>query len=109
MQGWQLTFHTTEDRRHGREPLHQWLVKLARELGIRGVTTRVGAAGIGRDGRLRSANFFELAAQPVEVMMVLDQAQCDALYARLAGEPLSLFYVRVPVEYGHLGAGTPED
>jgi len=103
MQGFQLTFFTEEGRRHANKPVHAWLLELARSLGITGITTRVGAQGIGRDGRLHSAHFIELADQPVEVTMALSPAQCTALFHRLEAEQANLFYVKTPVEFGVVG------
>lgn len=104
MQGFQLTFFTELGRRHADRPLHLWLMDLARTLGITGVTTRVDAQGMGRDGRLHSAHFIELADQPIEVTMALSPAQCTALFERLEAEQANLFYVKTPVEFGVVGA-----
>lgn len=103
MQGFQLTFFTEEGRRHAHQPVHLWLMDLARALGITGITTRVDALGRGRDGRLHAAHFIELADQPVEVTMALSPAQCAALFERLEAEQANLFYVKTPVEFGVVG------
>lgn len=39
MQGYQLTFFTQQDRRHGWKPLAEWLVVTARDMGINGVSS----------------------------------------------------------------------
>lgn len=103
MQGYQVTFFTEEGRRHGREPMHEWLVAQARALGIGGVTVNAGMQGVGRDGRLHSAHFVELADRPLAVTMALDAAQCEALFAALAQAQADVFYVRVPAEFGVVG------
>jgi PII-like signaling protein len=107
MQGFQVTFFTEEGRHHGHKAVDAWLMELARSLGITGVTTLVGAQGIGRDGRLHSAHFIELADRPVEVTMALSPAQCTALFDRLEAEQANLFYVRTPVEFGVVGKTGP--
>ena len=100
MQGFQLTFFTQQDRRHGSTPLGEWLVELAREIGAKGATLTVGAEGFGRDRKLRSAHFFELADQPVEVTMALSADEVQRLFARLRDERVSVFYVKTPIEFG---------
>lgn len=104
MQGFQVTFFTEQGRRHGHQQVHHWLMDLMKSLGITGVTTTVGAQGIGRDGRLHSAHFIELADQPVEVTMALSPDQCETLFARLDEEKANIFYVKTPVEFGVIGA-----
>lgn len=104
MQGFQVTFFTVEGRRHGHQPTGHWLVEAAKSLGIRGVTMTVGIEGIGRNGRLHSARFFELADQPVEVTMTVDEAQCERLFALLERQQADVSYVKMPVEFGVVGA-----
>ena len=107
MNGYQVTFFTVEGRRHGREPIGHWLMETARSIGIKGATLTVGVEGIGRHGRLHSAHFFELADQPIEVTMVVDEAQCAQLFATLERERANVFYVKTAVEYGVVGAALP--
>lgn len=107
MKGYQVTFITPQGRRHGRQTVHDWLLGVCREVGVQGVTTVVGAEGIGRNGRLHAAHFFELADQPVEVVVALTPEQCDALFRRLEAEQANLFYVRTEVEFGVVGAPPP--
>jgi hypothetical protein len=47
---------------------------------------------------LHSARFFELADQPVEVVMAVTEAECDAILERLR-----IFYSRTPIEFGTIG------
>lgn len=103
MQGFQVTFFTEEDRRHGRQQVQVWLMEVARSLGITGITTTVGVQGIGRDGKLHSAHFIELSDQPVEVTMAVNANQCAALFGRLEAEHANVFYVKTPVEFGVVG------
>ena len=77
MQGFQVTFFTEEGRHHGHKQVQVWLMEVARSLGVSGITTTVGAQGIGRHGKLHSAHFIELADQPVEVTMALSAAHCS--------------------------------
>jgi PII-like signaling protein len=103
MKGYQVTFCTAEGRRHGHQPMAHWLMDTIRSLGITGATLTAGIEGVGRDGRLHSAHFFELADQPVEVMVAVTQAQCDQLFATLEREGADVFYVKTPVEFGVVG------
>jgi PII-like signaling protein len=103
MQGCQITFFTQQGRRHGHQPIADWLLGLARECGLQGATVVAGAKGIGHDGQLHSAGFIDLADQPQMVIMTATAAQADALLARIQAEDLRLFFVRSPVEFGVLG------
>ncbi len=104
MQGFQLTFFTQQDRRHGHQPLAEWLLEEARRLGIAGATLSSAAEGFGHGGKLHSAHFFELAEQPVQVMMAVEPADVDKLFARLKEEGIDVFYVKTPIEFGTTGS-----
>ncbi len=104
MDGYALTFFTQQDRRLDGKPLGEWLMALARELGLPGATLIAAAQGLGHDHRLHSAGFFELADQPQIVHVVADAAQCDALLARLAAAGAGVFYTKAAVEFGVAGA-----
>jgi len=103
MQGFQLSFFTQQNRRHGSQPLGEWLVAEARRLGISGATMLTGAEGFGHDGKIHSVHFFELADQPVEVTMAVSAAESERLFARLAEAGVKVFYVKTPIEYGTTG------
>lgn len=103
MQGYQVTFFTQQNRRHSGKMLADWLVQLAKEMHLRGATLVSGVEGFGHTGRLHSAHFFELADQPMEVSLALTEEECERLFARLQTEDISLFYVKIPVEFGSLG------
>ena len=47
MHGHQLTFYTLQARMHDRQPLTQWLLGLAREMGLRGATVTGALQGLG--------------------------------------------------------------
>ena len=103
MHGYQLTFFTQQDRRHGRVPLGEWLVQEARRLGIGGATLSTASAGFGHGHKLHSAHFFELADQPVQVTMALGAAEVERLFQRLREEKIDVFYVKTPIEFGTTG------
>lgn len=101
--GYQITFFTHQDRRHHGKPLGDWLVHLAQDMGLPGATLLTGGEGFGHRHRIHSAHFFELADQPVEVMMAVTVEQSERLFARLKEEGVHLFYVKTAVEFGILG------
>jgi PII-like signaling protein len=103
MKGYQVTFFTQQGRRHGHQTIEDWLMSTAKSLGIRGLTITAGVEGIGRSGKVHSAHFFDLADQPIEATMVLDEAQCQSLFDRLTAENAGLFYVKSAVEFGVVG------
>ena len=107
MQGYQLTFFTQQDRKHGCLPMGEWLVQEARKLGVGGATLIAASEGFGHHHRLHSAHFFELADQPIEVTMALSEADAERLFQRLYEEKVNVFYVKTPIEFGMTGGLSP--
>jgi PII-like signaling protein len=103
MQGFQLTFFTQQDRRHGSLPLGEWLVQEACKLGVAGATMIAATEGFGHGRKLHSAHFFELADQPIEIMLALSETDADRLFAKLREEKIDIFYVKTPIEFGMTG------
>jgi len=103
MQGCQVTFFTQQNARHGGKPVGEWLIQLARDMGLRGATLLPAEEGFGAHGRLHAARFFELAEQPMQIVMALSEEETQRLFARLDAEGVHLFYVKAPVEFGTLG------
>ncbi len=103
MNGYQITFFTQQDKCHHGKPLADWLVHLSREMGLHGATIIAASEGFGHHGRIHSAHFFELADQPLEVVMAVTVEESGRLFDRLKAEGVHLFYVRTAVEFGILG------
>lgn len=103
MKGYQLTFYTQQDRTYQGKAIASWLLAEAKGQGVKGATMTIASEGIGHDGKLHSAHFFELADQPVEITMALSQQQADEFLNYLAQFKISLFYVKAPIEYGVIG------
>lgn len=103
MQGYQLTLFTQQDRTHKGLPLVEWLLNAAKELKIKGATVVSASEGYGRHGHIHAARFFELADQPQQVTMVLDEYEAKQLFELLEVENVEVFYVKVPVEFGVSG------
>jgi PII-like signaling protein len=104
MQGFQLTFFTQQDRRHGSLPLGEWLIQEARKLGVAGATLIAATEGFGHDRKLRSAHFFELADQPIEITLAISETDAQRLFEKLREEKINIFYVKTPIEFGMTGA-----
>ncbi len=100
MQGYMLTLFTQQDRRHGHQPLHEWLLDAARSLGVRGGTVVSGVESFDHAGMRHSARFFELADQPIQLQFVISEQQSAELLALLQHEKIDVFYVKTPVQYG---------
>src|SRR5450631_184347 len=103
MNGYQLSFLTVQGHTHKGKPLADWLVHAAMELGLRGATLIAGTEGFGHHRKIHSAHFFELADQPIEVVMAVTQDEAERLFERLRAENVNVFYVKTPVEFGVLG------
>ncbi|WP_068827808.1 DUF190 domain-containing protein [Pseudomonas sp. BMS12] len=103
MNGYLLTFFTQQDRKHAGKPLAEWLLQLARDLNLRGATLVPATEGYGHGRRVHSAHFFELADQPLEVVLAVSEDECELLFQRLRDEGVKLFYVKAPIEFGTLG------
>jgi uncharacterized protein len=103
MKGYQLSFLAEQDRRIEHKPAMEWLLHLAKELGISGCTVFSGVESFGADGRRHSARFFELADQPMEIVMAVTEEQANRLFARIGATDTQIFYIKTPIEYGQLG------
>lgn len=104
MKGYQLTFFTQQDRRHGAQALSEWLIDEAKRLGIQGATVIPGSEGFGFHRHIHSTHFFELADQPIQIVMAVTEAQADLIMDRLRAELVHVFYIKSPVEFGVIGA-----
>lgn len=101
MKGFQLIFSTLQSRKHPNgEYISQWLVNMSEKIGIKGVTILNASQGIGRDGKLHSSTFFELADEPLEIIMNVSEAESEKLFTLLSEEKLGLFYTKIATEYG---------
>jgi PII-like signaling protein len=103
MKGTYLIFYVQEDRtRHGLL-VYEWLLKEARNLGLKGGTAFKAIAGFGRHGLIHADHFIELAGDlPVEVTFMATEAEAERLLAFIEREGQSMFYVRMPAECGFI-------
>jgi PII-like signaling protein len=101
MNGTILRFYVHENRTHRHIALFEWLLEQAKRLGIHGGSAFRAVAGYGRHGILHEEHFFELAANmTIEVEFVVTDDEADKLLKLLRQERVSIFYARVPVEFG---------
>jgi len=103
MTGTLLRFYLHENRLHRHIALYEWLLEQARSLGIPGGSAFRAIAGYGRHGVLHEEHFFELAADlTVVVEFAVTDAQATALLELLGRERVSVFYARVPAQFGSI-------
>ena len=101
MNGTLLRFYVHENRKHRHIALYEWLLEQAKALGIHGGSAFRAIAGFGRHGILHEEHFFELAADmTVEVEFVVTHEEAELLLGLLRRERVSVFYARVPAEFG---------
>ena len=108
MTGYQVSFYTTLGRRTHGKLSRDWLIDLAREIGIQGATVLAGMEGYGHHGRLHAAHFFELADEPIVVIMVVTAAHKELLFSRLRAAGCDFFYTDQAVEFGMTGGGAAQ-
>jgi PII-like signaling protein len=101
--GYQLTFFTQQDRKHGHLTLSEWLIEEARRRNIRGATMIPATEGYGQHRRIHSAHFFDLADQPLEITMAVTAEEADQFLAHLQAEKVHLFFTKTPIEFGVIG------
>src|SRR5574343_1806520 len=99
MKGYQVNFYTLQNRKHQEQSVSEWLVDKAQMIGIRGATVIHGDEGFGSDGRIHAARFFEQAEQPMIVVMIMSEVQCQQFFDLIRSSALNVFYTRIAVEY----------
>ena len=101
MKGTLLRFYVHENRKHRHILLYEWLLEQAKKMGIHGGSAFRAIAGFGRHGVLHEEHFFELASDlTVEIDFAVSDKEADALLALIRGESVSIFYVRIPIDFG---------
>jgi len=107
MQGYQLTFYTEQNRKHGHQTVCEWLLHQVRELGIHGATVINCAEGIGHAGAHHAAHRLKLADQPQQIILAVTDEEAERLLDLVRAENVHVFYVRFPVEFGQIGDDVP--
>lgn len=106
MNGYQLTFYTERNKKHGHQTVCEWLLHEGRALGIHGATVINCAEGIGHAGAHHAAHMLKLTDQPQQIILAVTEDEAERLLARVREERVHVFYMRFPVEFGVLGEDT---
>jgi hypothetical protein len=73
-----------ERARHGGHPLHEAIVRAAREAGLAGATVLRGVMGYGRSGQIETAKILDLSDDlPLVVEIVDNEAKVEAFLPAL--------------------------
>ncbi|HEY1327316.1 MAG TPA: DUF190 domain-containing protein [Casimicrobiaceae bacterium] len=105
MNGVLLRFYVHENRKHRHILLYEWLLEQAKRIGIHGGSAFRAIAGYGRHGVLHEEHFFELAGDlTVEIDFAVTEADAAALLGLIEREGIGIFYVKIPIEFGAMGA-----
>lgn len=107
MNGYQLTFYTEQNRRHGHQTICEWLLHEVRKLGINGATVINCAEGIGHAGLHHAAHMLRLDDQPVQIILAVTEEEAGQLLDIVRAENVHVFYVRFPIEFGVIGDDVP--
>ena len=99
-----LKFYVTEKHKHHTLSVYEWLLDRAKEMGIHGGSAFRAMAGFGRRHKLHEDHFFELQGTlPIEVGFVVTEDEAQMLVDLITAEGLSLFYIKMPLEFGTTG------
>ena len=101
MKGTLLRFYVHENRKHHRILLYEWLLEQAKRLGFHGGSAFRAIAGFGRHGVLHEEHFFELAGDlTIQIDFAVSDEDADRLLDFIRSERVSIFYTRLPIEFG---------
>lgn len=107
MNGYQLTFYTEQNRKHGHQTVCEWLLHEVRRLGISGATVINCAEGVGHAGSRHAARMLKLDDQPVQIILAVTETEAEQLLDLVRAENVHVFYMRFPVEFGVIGEDVP--
>lgn len=100
MKGCFLKFYVQERRKLHGVLAYEWILEQAKRAGLHGGSAFRAIAGFGRHGVLHEDHFFELAGDlPVEVGFAVTDEEADRFLGLVRAEGVSLFYLRVPIEF----------
>ena len=103
MNGFLITFYTTQNRSFQGQAISEWLFKLAKQMDLHGATVLTATRGLDHHGQVHSAHFFELADQPIQIQFAVTAEQANTLLDYLNNQEIALFYVKAPIEFGYVG------
>ena len=64
-----------ESVKHGRKPLHEWIVLKARERGLAGATVLRGIMGYGANSRIHTSKILRLSADMPMIIEIVDSRE----------------------------------
>ncbi len=99
MEGYVITFFTQHEREYMGLSVGDWIVKEAKQLGIRGATLFAGKQGFGHDGRFHSENYFDNEDNPILVTMAISKEEYVKLLGRIQESHLRIFYTKYKAEF----------
>jgi PII-like signaling protein len=67
-----LRIHIGENDKHDGQPLHDWIVRMAREHGLAGATVLRGLEGFGAHSKLHTAKILRLSSDLPIVIEIVD-------------------------------------
>jgi PII-like signaling protein len=108
MNGFQLTFYTEQNKRHGHRTICEWLLHEVKALGIGGATVISGSEGIGHAGAHHAAHMLRLNDQPLQIIVAVTDEEAQRLLDIVRAERVHVFYTRSPIEFGLLGEDDPQ-
>lgn len=103
MNGYQLTFYTDRQKKHGTATIFEWLLHKVKEMGISGVTVVNVAEGFGREGTHHTAHLLGLADQPVQIVMVVSEDEAQRILSAAVREGVDVFFTQWPLSFGTTG------
>lgn len=108
MKGSYLKFYVQEKRRLHGILAYEWLLEKAKSIGLHGGSAFRAMAGFGRHGVLHEDHFFELQGDlPIEVGFAVTDEDADRLLRAIQEEKVSIFYLRIPIEFGVINPDQP--
>jgi PII-like signaling protein len=107
MNGYQLTFYTEQNRKHGHQTICEWLLHEVRQIGIHGATVINCAEGIGHAGAHHAAHMLKLADQPLQIILAVTEDEAERILDVVRAENVHVFYTRLPIEFGVIGDDLP--
>ena len=87
MQGYLLRFYTEQKVQYRGKPLSKWLLGVAQQFKIQGATILSALESVGRQGESHSSRFFELADQPIQVELVVEDDRPESREGRGESAP----------------------
>jgi PII-like signaling protein len=95
-----LQVFVSEGSRHHGTLTYEWLLDMAKGMGVSGGSAFRALAGFGRHAR-HDEGFFELAGElPVVVEFFVDTSVADQMLKTIAEAELKLVYAKLPAEIG---------